>query len=85
MERAAPVVAGVGLAGVLGTGHVFGSAPTPPPTQGRRLETASYVIYQGNEFYAQNGSTGVVDFSGPDAAVVIQEAMMALRDAENFF
>ncbi len=85
LKKAAPVVAGVGLAGVLGTGRVFGSTSTPPASQGRRIETASYVIYQGNEFYAQNGSTGAIDFSGPDAAIVIQEAMMALGDGGKLF
>jgi len=85
LKKAAPVVAGVGLAGVLGTSRVFGSTSTPPQSPGRRIETASYVIYHENEFYAQNGSTGAIDFSGPDAAIVIQEAMMALKDGGKLF
>ena len=82
LKRAAPVVAGVGLAGVLGIDRVFGSTASAaaPPTPGNRIATASYIIYYQKGFYAQNGTTGAVDFSGSDAATVIQSAVNALAE-----
>ena len=41
-------------------------------------ETASYVIFkEGSTYYAKNGTTGEIEFSGTDAATVIQSAIDA--------
>ena len=43
------------------------------------IAPASYVIYKGGTtYYAQNGQTGVNDYSGTDAATVIQNVIDAL-------
>jgi len=43
---------------------------------------ASYVVFKvGVTYYAKNGSTGAIDFSGTDAAAVIQDALGALPTA----
>ena len=80
LKKAVPVIAGVGLAGALGADRVFGSAQTPPPSPGTVLATASYVIFHQKVFYAQNGNTGQIDYSGTDATTVIQSAVDALAD-----
>jgi len=83
LKRAVPVIAGVGLAGALGIDPSFASSASPaaaPPAPGTQLSTASYVIYHQNNFYVQNGTTGRIDYSGPDAATVIQPAINALFD-----
>ncbi|RLI00646.1 hypothetical protein DRO31_08325 [Candidatus Bathyarchaeota archaeon] len=50
-----------------------------PPYE--KAETASYVIYkQGNVIYAKNGESGAVEFSGTDAATVIQQAIDHVAD-----
>ena len=55
-----------------------------PPYE--KAETASYVIYkQGNVIYAKNGETGAVEFSGTDAATVIQQAIDALTSGGKIF
>lgn len=44
-------------------------------------DAASYVIYQSDSsFHAKNGVTGEIDYSGKDAAVIIQEAINALNN-----
>jgi len=44
-------------------------------------ETASYVIFKvGSMYYAKNGSTGEIEFSGTDAATVIQSAIDATSE-----
>src|SRR5207247_2837823 len=81
LKKAVPVIAGVGLVGALGIDPGFASQSSPaasPPTPGVQLSTASYVIYYQNKFYAQNGSTGRIDYSGTDAATIIQAAINAL-------
>ena len=81
LKKAVPVIAGVGLAGVLGIDRVFATNPSAAqPNQGNRIEPASYIIYHGNEYYAQNGTTGALDFSGSDAATVIQSAVETLTE-----
>jgi len=43
------------------------------------LALGSYIIYQENGvIYAKNGKTGAIEFSGTDAATVIQQAINAL-------
>lgn len=40
---------------------------------------ASYIIYSGSgNYYAKNGSTGVVDYSGSNAATVLQNTISAV-------
>ncbi len=83
LKKAVPVIAGVGLVGALGIDPGFASQSSPsaaPPTPGIQLSTASYVIYYQNIFYAQNGTTGKIDYSGTDASTVIQAAIEALKD-----
>src|SRR5947209_7519525 len=58
---------------------------TPPPSPGTTLSTASYVISQQKIFYAQNGNTGQIDYSGTDATRVIQSAANALADGGLIF
>ncbi|MGC9203179.1 MAG: glycosyl hydrolase family 28-related protein, partial [Thermoproteota archaeon] len=46
-----------------------------------RYEPYSYEIYtDGTTVYAKNGKTGQIEFSGTDAATVIQNAINALTD-----
>ena len=80
LKKAVPVIAGVGLAGALRIDPIFAASSTARPTQGTQLSTASYIIYYQDNFYAQNGTTGIVDYSGPDAATVIQAAIDALSE-----
>jgi len=47
--------------------------------RGVREETASYIIFKvGTTYYAKNGETGEIEFSGTDASTVIQSALNAL-------
>jgi len=49
--------------------------------RGVKEETASYVIFkEAGVYYAKNGSTGAIDYSGTDAATVIQSAIDALSE-----
>jgi len=81
LKKAIPVVAVAGLAGALGVERGFGAtAPSGGQNQGNSLTTASYVIFQQKIFYALNGNTGRIDYSGPDATPVIQSAITALVD-----
>jgi len=49
--------------------------------RGVREETASYIIFkEGTTYYAKNGETGQIEFSGTDASTVIQSAINALLD-----
>jgi len=53
---------------------------------GSFTETASYVIWtDGTTIYAKNGQTGAIDYSGTNAASVIQSAINALTDGLIFF
>jgi len=46
---------------------------------GRETEESSYIIFKDDNFYkAKNGTTGCIEFSGTDAATVIQSAIDAL-------
>ncbi len=85
LKKAVPVIAGAGLVGVLCTDRVFGSAQTPPPSPGTILATASYVLSHQKIYYAQNGNTGQIDYSGTDATTVIQSAIDALVDGGLIF
>jgi len=45
---------------------------------GSMVETASYVIFKdGSYYYAKNGTTGAIDYSGVVASTVIQDAVNA--------
>jgi parallel beta-helix repeat protein len=49
-------------------------------------EESSYIIFQeGGLVHAKNGGTGQIDFSGPDAAAVIQAAINALTNGGKIF
>ncbi len=80
LKKAVPVIAGVGLAGVLRIDPTLGASSNTHPSQGTQLSTASYIIYYQDNFYAQNGTSGAIDYSGTDAATVIQAAIDALTE-----
>src|SRR3989475_9594238 len=80
LKKAVPVIAGVGLAGALRIDPIFAASSNARPNQGPQLSTASYIVYYQDSFYAQNGNTGIIDFSGTDAATVIQAAIDALTE-----
>ena len=49
-------------------------------------ETVSYTIYvNGDTYYARNGSTGEIDYSGTNASTVIQSAVNALSNGGRVF
>jgi hypothetical protein len=49
-------------------------------------ESASYVVWRKNStYYAKNGATGAVQYSGTNASAVIQAAMDALTSGESIF
>ena len=80
LKKAVPVIAGVGLAGALRIDPIFAASSNARPNQGPQLSTASYIVYYQDSFYAQNGTTGIIDYSGTDAAAVIQAAIDALTE-----
>jgi len=46
---------------------------------------ASYIIYRiGNVYYARNGRTGAIDYSGTDAKTVVQNALNALTSGRTW-
>ena len=50
------------------------------------IAPASYVIYiDGSTYYAQNGQTGINDYSGSDAKTVIESAITALTNGGKVF
>src|SRR5712664_3926904 len=65
--------------------RTLGASQTPPPSPGTILATASYVISRQKIFYAQNGNTGQIDYSGTDATTTIQSAVNALSDGGLIF
>ena len=87
LKKVAPIIAGVSLGGALGIDRVFASTPTlrQGPNSNTHLGTASYVIFRQTDFYAQNCLTGAIDFSGPDAATVIQNSMDSLASGGEIF
>src|SRR5437879_1245059 len=80
LKKAIPFVVGVGLAGALRIDPTLGASSNTRPSQGTQLSTASYIIYYQDNFYAQNGTTGSIDYSGTDAATVIQAAIDILSN-----
>ncbi len=80
LKKAVPVIAGVGLAGALRIDPIFAASSNSRPNQGTQLSTASYIVYYQDNFYAQNGTTGMIDYSGMDAATVIQAAIDGLTE-----
>jgi len=76
----------VGL--VLGGAIVYSQSSNENITivSGSFTETASYIIFrQGDTYYAKNGTTGVIEFSGTDAASVIQQAIDAINGKGHIF
>lgn len=68
-------------------GFIFGRLPSETNTitiEPKSLtETVNYVIWtDGIMVYAKNGRTNQIDFSGADAATIIQSAINALPEAE---
>lgn len=63
------------------------AAPTTTTLEeGSLVETASYVVWvDGTTYYAKNGRTGAIDFSGTDASTVIQAAIDAITSGLIFF
>jgi hypothetical protein len=62
------------------------SLPETVVEAGSGVETASYIIFQENGMiYAKNGKTGKIEFSGADAATVIQSAINALTNGGKIF
>jgi len=60
---------------------MVGYPPQGIVPRGVREETASYVVFKvGAMYYAKNGRTGQIEFSGTDAATVIQSAIVALAE-----
>ena len=50
------------------------------------VEGASYVIFkEGSIYYARNGKTGVIDYSGTDASKIIQATINALTNGGKIF
>ena len=62
---------------------------SPPPVviePGSGVETASYIIFKDDEgfVYAKSGDTGEIEFSGTDAAIVINNALNALTSGRTW-
>jgi len=57
------------------------SPPSVVIEPGSAVETASYIIFHDDEgfIYAKNGDTGKIEFSGTDAATVINWALSSLK------
>jgi len=65
---------------------MVGYPPQGIVPRGVREETASYVVFKvGAMYYAKNGRTGQIEFSGTDASTVIQSAIDALTDGGRIF
>jgi len=60
-----------------------GAISSPIWEAGTQVETADYVIFkEGSTYYAKNGSTGEIEFSGTDAATVLESGVDALKGAD---
>src|SRR5207245_1236318 len=72
-----------------GAGLALSQVLAPPVFAGSitDVEPASYIIYidSGGTIYARNGTTGAVDYSGPDAATVLQNALGAASSGGTIF
>ena len=67
---------GVGGGGQSNVSGGAGSGTNPPGTTGPLPEFANYTLYlNGTTINARNNSTGLIDFSGTDAAVVINSTL----------
>ncbi len=73
-------------AGMLLSPLLSKAAPSTIIEAGSNVDTASYIIFKdGNTIYAKNGMTGKIEFSGTDAATVIQNAINALISGGKIF
>ncbi len=74
----AVAAAGLALGGVIPAGAAGGTTDVEPP---------SYIIYidATGKINARNGATGAIDYSGTDAATVIQSAITALTSGGEVF
>jgi len=84
------LVLGVVVLAVFSIGYFVGLTAAQTGTitiePGSFTETASYVIWtDGTNVYARNGKTGAIEFSGSDAAAVIQSAINALTGGGKIF
>jgi len=53
---------------------------------GSMVETASYVVFRdGSTYFAKNGTTGAIDYSGTNASLLIQQTIDALSYGRIFF
>jgi hypothetical protein len=67
------------LIGII-SAYIYASHSSPPPAivePGSMVTEASYIIFTdgAGNYYARNGSTGKIEFSGTDAATIIQQAI----------
>lgn len=82
-------IALVFVAGVITDRYVIGSlglAKSETVSEFGGMEGASYIIFkEGLAYYAKNGKTGAIDYSGTNAAQIIQNAINALHGGGKIF
>jgi len=70
----------------LNLGYVWASGSTILITPQSFVSEASYIIFKdGSTYYARNGTTWAIDYSGTNAAVVTQAAINALPNGGTIF
>jgi parallel beta-helix repeat protein len=68
------------------TNDLFWGATNRTDTIAYPEQTASYIIWKdGSTYYAKNGHTGQIDYSGSDASTVIQTTINALTSGGEIF